>query len=399
MLAYAFYETDNRVRRYAETLLQQGHTVDVISIRKPSQPCCNRAENLRVFRIQKRSLTEKARLTYLSKLLLFSIKSFIVLSWLHLRKPYQLVHVHNIPDFLVFSALIPKLTGAKIILDIHDILPEFYMSKFRASKKSLAFRGLTLIERLSAMCSDHVIVANHIWHSRYISRSAKHGKCTVIMNYPNRKLFFPRENGPRSPYFTFVYPGTLSWHQGLDIAVEAFAILSKKTGKCRLEIYGHGAIKNDLVNLIARHGLEEKIYIHDTVSRAEIASVMARADCGIVPKRSQGFADEAFSTKIWEFMAVGTPVIVPETTVDRYYFDDARVLFFKPEDVHDLAEKMERMMVDSDLRKSLADRGLMFSRNNCWDEKTNLYNNLIDSLFSPEQNPRSARVREDLHGK
>lgn len=381
MLAYTYYENDNRVRRYAETLLGRGHSVDVISVRKPSQGLLGKGGHLRVFRIQRRSPNEKARLTYLLKLLFFSLKSFIVISFLHLWKPYDLVHVHNIPDFLVFSALLPKLTGAKIILDIHDILPELYMSKFGARKESLAYRGLTFVEKLSAMCSDHVIIANHIWHSRYVSRAVKPQKCTVIMNYPDLKLFFPRRNSRQDSVFTFVYPGTLSWHQGLDIAVKAFALLSRKVENCRFDIYGHGPTRGDLINLIAELGLAEKVHIYDTVSRPEIADVMARADCGIVAKRSDGFADEAFSTKTWEFMAVGTPVIVPETTVDRYYFDDSRVLFFKAEDVYDLAEKMERMVVDSDLRKSLAERGLVFSHRNSWNDKKVLYNRLIDSFF------------------
>jgi glycosyltransferase involved in cell wall biosynthesis len=394
MLSYSFYEMDNRVRRYAETLLMQGHDVDVISIRKPSQPSFDTNGGLRVFRIQKRSFNEKNKLTYLVKLLLFSFKSFVVLSLLHLRRPYHLVHVHNVPDFLVFSAFLPKLTGAKIILDIHDILPEFYLSKFSAGKRSLAYKGLVLIEKLSAMWSDHVIASNHIWHSRYISRSAESQKCTVIMNYPDSKLFCPLKNGHQSSLFTFVYPGTLSWHQGLDIAVEAFALLSKKSERCRFDIYGHGPTKDDLMNLIAKLGLEEIVHIHDTVPREQIAEIMARADCGIVAKRSHGFADEAFSTKIWEFMAVGTPVIVPGTTIDRYYFDDSRVLFFEPEDVQDLAEKMEKIVVDSDLRKRLAERGLIFSYNNSWDEKKTLYNSLIDSLLRSEQEPY-ARVHKN----
>ncbi len=47
---------------------------------------------------------------------------------------------------------------------------------------------------------------------------------------------------------------------------------------------------------------------------------MSKADLGIVPKRAAGFGDEAFSTKILEFMALGVPVIASETQIDRYYF-------------------------------------------------------------------------------
>ena len=45
------------------------------------------------------------------------------------RDGYDLIHVHSVPDFEVFAAAYPKLTGTKIILDIHDIVPEFYVEQ------------------------------------------------------------------------------------------------------------------------------------------------------------------------------------------------------------------------------------------------------------------------------
>src|ERR1019366_7076165 len=109
-----------------------------------------------------------------------------------LTQPYQLVHVHSVPDFLVFAALIPKLCGVPVILDIHDILPEFYSSKFNAPPESLTFKLLLLIERASAGFADHVIIANHLWHERLLSRSVRAAKCTPIRNYPDPQRFVVR---------------------------------------------------------------------------------------------------------------------------------------------------------------------------------------------------------------
>lgn len=131
MLAYTFYESDNRVKRYAETLAKRGDHVDIVSLRQKGQKSCDVINGVNIYRIQRRIINEQKKIVYLLKILLFLIKSFIFLPAKHLLKPYDLVHVHSVPDFEIFAALIPKLKGAKLILDMHDIVPEFYVDKFK----------------------------------------------------------------------------------------------------------------------------------------------------------------------------------------------------------------------------------------------------------------------------
>jgi glycosyltransferase involved in cell wall biosynthesis len=381
MLGYTFYDFDNRVRRYAEMLAQEGNSVDFIGLRLPQQSFVASEGLVRIIRIQKRSGAEKSKFSHLVKVALFLLKGAVLLSILQIRKRYDIIHVHNVPDFLVLAALLPKLTGAKIILDIHDILPEFYASKFKSHERSLAFRVLVLLERLSAKFADRVILSNHIWYSRYTSRSAAPEKCSVIMNYPNTAVFFPRQRREHKSGFTFIYPGTLNWHQGLDIAVKAFAILAKKTDGCRFDIFGMGPSKDELQALITSLGLNGSVRIHDIVPFTKLPEVVADADCGVVPKRAEGFGGEAFSTKILEFMALGIPIIASATPVDRYYFDDSLLLFFSPGDEYDLASKMEEMMGNAQLRTRLSEQGLAYSRRNCWNEKRKIYLELIDALL------------------
>src|SRR5687768_6362205 len=132
-LAYTFYETDNRVRRYAEALAERGHSVDVIALRRDGQPTRAEHNGVRVHRLQRRQRTEGAAATYLAKIMLFLARATALISIRHMARPYDVLHIHNVPDFLVFASWLPKLTGARIILDIHDILPEFYSDKFQRS--------------------------------------------------------------------------------------------------------------------------------------------------------------------------------------------------------------------------------------------------------------------------
>ncbi len=77
------------------------------------------------------------------------------------------------PDFLVFAAWYPKLTGARLILDIHDIVPELFANKFKSVLKHVYVSGLRFVEKLSARFVDHVIVSNHLWVEKLVGRSVR----------------------------------------------------------------------------------------------------------------------------------------------------------------------------------------------------------------------------------
>jgi glycosyltransferase involved in cell wall biosynthesis len=107
---------------------------------------------------------------------------------------------------------------------------------------------------------------------------------------------------------------------------------------------------------------------------------MATADLGVVPKRADSFGNEAYSTKIMEFMAVGVPVVVSNTKVDRFYFDESVVSFFNSGDADHLARQMIELLRDADLRKRLATHGSEYAAANCWEGRKDDYLRLVDCL-------------------
>jgi glycosyltransferase involved in cell wall biosynthesis len=384
MVAYTFYEEDNRVRRYAETLASRGDQVDVVALRQKGQSRSDVINGVRVFRIQKRSVTEKNKFAYLAKLSLFFLRSMAFLTREQLKKRYDLIHVHSVPDFEVFAAVYPKWTGSKIILDIHDIVPEFYASKFKASKDSFIFRLLVAIERLSTGFSDHVIAANHIWEKRLQDRSVPARKCTTFLNFPDIQNFHRRGRTRTDDRFILLYPGTLNYHQGLDIAIRAFAQIKDQVPQADFHIYGTGEQLDVLKSLVAELGLQDRVSFKMVLPFYEITNVIENSDLGIVPKRGESFGNEAFSTKILEFMALGVPVVIPETAVDRYYFNDSVAKFFKASDEKSLADSMLLMITNPELRKNLVRNADVFIRKYTWDENKNTYLDLVDSLVSPQ---------------
>jgi len=379
-LAYTFYESDNRVRRYAESLVKRGDAVDVIALRKEWQPYNETINNVNVFRIQRRTVNEKGKLTYFYRVVKFFFISFFFLSYKHFLNRYKVVHVHSVPDFEVFAALIPKLFGAKIILDIHDIVPEFYASKFGTSDRSLIYKCLLLVEKMSIGFSNHVIISNDLWHQKLISRSAPEHKCTTVLNYPDETTFYQRDIEKNKEKFIMIYPGSLNTHQGLDIAVKAMAVIKDDIKNIEFHIYGEGPHKEHLAALVEEYGLAGRVFLKPQLPINEIAEAMSKADLGVIPKRNGSFGGEAFSTKSLEFMSLGVPVVVSRTRIDQYYFNDSIVKFFEPDNERDLADAILKLVRDRNLRESLSENAQVFVKNYRWESKKKVYFDIVDSL-------------------
>lgn len=381
MLAYTFYENDGRVMRYAEALAQEGAEVDAIVLRREGQAREEMLHGVRVIRIQQRRKNERGRWSYLWRIAQFFVRSMVALEHRHLQRPYDLVHVHSVPDFEVFAALLPKLGGAKVILDIHDIVPEFYAAKFGVASDSAIFKALQRMERWSASFADHVIVANDLWLEKIVNRSAPRHKCSAFINYPDVSVFHRRlRTRGDDGRFVLSYPGTLNWHQGLDIAVKAFAIARRGAPGMEFHIHGEGSAKPELQRLVRELGLEGAVQLHAPLPLRDMARVMADADLAVVPKRNDAFGGDAFSTKILEFMALGVPVVVARTRVDSHYFDVSMLRFFTPGDERDLASAMLDAYRSRELGTGRAARALAFVDENHWGVRKRGYLAIVQGL-------------------
>jgi glycosyltransferase involved in cell wall biosynthesis/peptidoglycan/xylan/chitin deacetylase (PgdA/CDA1 family) len=388
MVTHSNYETDNRVRRYAEALARRGDLVDVIAIETGDAPLGEKTiAGVRLITVQRRVRNEKSQWTYAYRLLRFLLVSSIELTRRHADIRYDLVHVHNIPDFQVFSAWYAKVTGAKVILDIHDIVPELFSTKFKSKVNDLYVGLLKKIEKASAAFADHVIIANHLWVERITARSAPARKCTVFINHvDNRGLFHRRARtrpvGPKEP-LVILFHGTFQWHQGLDIAVEALSLLKDRVPSAELHLYGGGGGRNSAEQLIEQAqklDVGDRVKYFGSVPLHRIPEIVANADLGIVPKRADSFGNEAYSTKITEYLSQGVPAVVSRTKIDTYYFDPNTVQFFESGNSRDMADAMVEVLTNHKRREALIKSGLEYVERNSWETRKPAYFDLVDSL-------------------
>ena len=386
MLTYSFYTNDARVRRYAESLAKRGDHVDIIALRSSNEEEYEKLNGVHVYRIQERARDEQGKFDYIFRILKFFIKSNYHLTKQHIKAQYDLIHIHSVPDFEVFAAILPKLTGAKLVLDIHDPVPDFYVAKFGKRNKHV-YNTLLFIEKLSSKFVHHVITVTDYWMSKIAERSKiAENKISVTLNLPDIKMFNcvnMKESRKTNENFIVLYPGTINKHCGLDVAIRAINIVKHEIPEIKFEIYGNGPEITNLKNLIKQLNLEEIVHFHGIVPLENIPEIMYNADIGIALLAGHDdYAQQALNVKLFEYLSVGLPAIATRTKSVKYYLKEDTVMLSEPNDPSDVARCIRDLYFDSGKRELLRENGLAFIKNNNSEIQMNNYLKIVDKLIT-----------------
>ena len=355
------YDMDIRVRRKAEALVAAGYAVDVLALRGESK-------NLRCYQlngVQVHTIALGKRrgslYRYIFEYLVFLVWAAMKLERLYRQTPYAVVDVNNLPDFLVFAALPAKRKGARVVFDMHEITPEFFMSKYRARPESRLVQLARLIERASVNFAHHVITINQPILQLLIERGYPDSKLSVIMNCADEELFREPAAGWTEPVastgktgFIFMYHGTLTQIYGLDIAIEAFAQARKQMPNAEFWILGNGPESEALREKARRLGVEAEVRFLGSVIPSEIPTWLHHCDVGVLATRQDIFLELSFSNKLSEYVIMNKPVIASRLRTIRHYFSDQAIAFFKPECSQELEVQMIRLYRDAKVRSELA---------------------------------------------
>lgn len=389
MVVHAYYPVrEPRVEREVNALIKHGYTVDVICLRQDGEPATETRDGVRIIRLPVKRHRGKGAGVQLLEYLAFFTAAFARLALLHRRERYDVVQIHNLPDFLVFAALVPKLAGARVILDIHDVMPEFYASRFKSGMSSWPVRLVRWQEWLSCHFADHVITVTDLWRDTLIQRGMRSDKVSVVMNVADDRVFqtgavpeaLPERSGK---HFNVLYHGTITERYGIDLLIRAIDSVRRTIPEVRLTIHGVGEYREALVKLTAELGLQE--YVHFStqfIPTPEMPQFIRRADVGVVPYRRDVFTDGILPTKLMEYAALGVPAIVARTSVIAAYFDDTMVQFFKPGDVEDLARTITSLYHDRERLASLAQHASRFNQRYNWTSVSAGYVALVEQFYN-----------------
>ncbi len=382
MIAYTQYVHDGRVKRHAQALAERGDHIDVICLDNPQTGAQNGVNVIAVPMPQYRG---GKSVSYLGSYLRFFAAAFAIAVKRSRQQPYDLAIVCTMPDAAVFCALPLRVFGTKILLDIHDTMPELYREKFPGRRGAIGERCLRVTERISTWCADRVLAVHEPHRRRLELAGVNPDKIFVVLNTPDQRLFGSIRNAAsmhkQTDEFTIICHGTIARRLSLDVAFEALRLLKARLPQVKLLVLGAGDYLSECRALASRLNLEETVQFRPPVALEQLPEVLRQASVGLVPNRANSVTDLMLPVKLLEYAAVGLPVIAARLKTIEHYFDDSAIRFFRPGDAADLAAAIEDLYSSPERRLALARNARRVIDRLSWQTQRETYYSAIDSIL------------------
>jgi glycosyltransferase involved in cell wall biosynthesis len=411
------YPEDPLVRRTAEAAASGGYEYHVICSMRDGQSKYELFNGVHVHRIrirgQKGRPLGRISARPLGEMLVlwsfFGLLAFWRVARLHSKLKFDVVHVHNLPDFLVFSALIPKILGAQIILEIQDVTPELMAAKAKGVFRRITVTLTKWQERVSTIFADHVLTVGWPFEQPLLKRGVPPEKLSSVLNSADPKIF-PVEK--RSDPFLgaataerpiiLMYHGTFAERHGLDIAMRAFAKARAAAPHLRLHLNGGGEELPGLKQLAQTLDVADRVTFSPLGPLEKVADFIVQGDIGIIPYRSDGFMDMVLPTKSYEFAWMHRPMIASNTLAIRSLFRPGSVRLCEPSDVDGFAEAILELYRDPQKRAQLVADAAQDYEQYRWEIMAERYCHLLASLArkgAQRKGLRTALTRRELQTK
>jgi len=386
MIVHAYYEEDPRVRREAEAVVASGREVDVFALRRDGYEREGWLDGVRVHRLDVQRHQGAGIGTYLLEYTEFLVRAMVALARAHRRRHYALIQVHTIPDGLVLAALPERLTGVPVVIDLHEAMPEFFRMRFPKAANPVVHAALVAQERLSIAMASAAITVNDALGDRLVAAGVPRGKVTIVRNSPSLARFDAGAH-PVRPFMAdgvlrLVYAGALSGVYELDVALDAVARIAaaRPDLPVSLELYGRDFAEVPLHERAAELGVADRVVFHGRIPIEDVPGVLAAADIGLAPTRRTEFTDFSLSTKIFEYAAMGKPVIGSRLPMVEAMFPAGTVATYEAGDAGELASAILGLVDSAGEREARVAATGAIVREVAWDRESVRYLDLVERL-------------------
>lgn len=401
IIAYTTYEHDPRVRLHAQALASRGDSVDVIALASPGNGI-HRGVN--VIGIPIPRYRGASRIGYLRSYLRFFWTAATWTYRLSRSRPYDLVIACTMPDTAIFSALPARLFGSRLILDMHDTMPELYEEKFGGRRGAVGSRLLMGMEHLCATFADRVFAVHELHRLRLAESGIPVAKISSVMNLPPPWLFASPPAGPQDGRFVLACHGTITRRLGIDVAIKAVSLLSGRIAGLQLRVIGSGDYLARATLLAHSLGLGSKVSFEGMVPAEELPERLAGTAIGLVPNYSGKATELMLPVKLLEYATMGIPIISSRLRTVEHYFPDGAVRLVTPGDPQALADAIDELYRDPTGRHELGQNARQIAGELSWNNQRKNFFEVIDTLldrYGSEGDTQGAPRRADcgLSGK
>ncbi len=386
MIVHSYYEEDPRVRREAEAVVANGRPVLVLGLRRPGDPVDSELAGVRIRHLDVQRHQGAGFGVYLREYLEFFGRAMWAAARAHRRERFAVVQVHSLPDFLAFAALPLRLVGVPLVLDLHEAMPEFFRSRFPGTRNPFIHRLLLLQERSSIGLSTKTITVTEAMADRLVGLGVARDKLEIVINSPSLARFdaaaHPRRSFLEDGRLRLIYAGALTPTYELDVAIRAVADLvgSRPELHSTLDLYGRGDSEEALRALARKLGVADRVTLHGRIPIDDVPAAVATADIGLAPTRLDRFTALSQSGKVYEYAAMGKPVVASGLPMVERNFPAGAVATYPPGDAASMTAAILRLVDDPLYRESTVARATTVVASSAWENASRGYLALIERL-------------------
>jgi glycosyltransferase involved in cell wall biosynthesis len=410
MVHFSDFRLDSRVQRQARALAQRGDEVHLVCLGEPEILRVG-AGSIHVHPVRARKARGGAG-AYVRGYASFLTRATARLTALDLQRRFDVVETHNMPDAIVATALVPRLRGTPVILDVHDTFPELFATKFARGERDPLVRVLRAEERVCAAMASHVVTVTEQARRRLEGRGVGVGRTTVVMNSPDERVF----GAPRAPVswpatgpLRILYHGGLAPRFGVETAIRAVGLLGERREAAagsdatsaaererapdvQLRVCGSGEDRDRLAALAAEVAPGRVDVASEPVPFARIPAELERAHIGVVPTLHDCFTELLLPVKLLEYVHMGLPVVSSRLPCIANYFPEDALKTFTAGDPADLARVLGDLCSDPAAARERAARATHRLEPIAWERQRERYLALIDGLAGARSSRKAGRA-------
>lgn len=395
IVRHSFYPFELNVKREAEALLEDGFDVHVICLRGVGEAPHEFVDGIEVHRLPVGHQRGKIG-RYLFEYNAFFVLASVKLMALDLTHRLRAIQVNTMPDYLVFSTLVPRLAGAKVVLHMHEPMPELFATMFDRWYGSFFIGVIRLAEKLSLRYADRVLTVTREMRDNFGSRGADVNKITVIVNVPDDRFFrldryghlvekvaVVRKQERRKGTFRVVCHGAIEERYGIDLIVRAVARLGGDIPGIEFRFMGTGEYLPQVQALAAELKISDRVKYLGFVPFEEMIEEILAADVTVVPVRKNPYSVLVHTNKMYEYVALQKPVVASRLDSVAAYFPENSLVYFEPGDFEDLAEKLAYVFAHPEEMDARVEQAAEIYETYRWEREKKKYLGVYHDLLSP----------------
>lgn len=381
IIRHGYFPNDRRVIKEVRALYDAGYSVDVICLNEGNEKSREVVNGVNVYRLTHQH-KRGSLMRYAIEYGLSILKISIMLTVFHLKRHYDCIQVNTLPDFLVFTTVIPRLLGAKIVLDMHEPTPEMYMTIYGEKCSQKMLKLIIFLEQISIKFAHGVFAVNKTILERYVQRGANKQKLQVLRNVPPEEfgssIVVQRENSKNG--FTLLTHGTIVKRYGQEIMVRAVSLLRDKIKDLNVLIIGRGEDAPRVKSICEELGCLDIVNFTGYIPFSQVGEFLQIADVGVVPLMDSPFSELCQPNKLFEYIVYKKPVVCSRLKAVEESFDDSSIMFFEPGNYEDLARCVLELYNNPRKAERLAEQAYKCYENLMWSKAKKQYVYVIDSL-------------------